>query len=401
MLTISSSDRRKAKVTLGHGGEPASMTLDVLTEGVDPHYLKGRLVLIKPNVGFKFPPDAGVVTHPETVRGVIHFCKAAGAGEIWVGDSAIFGLNTDEALETAGISAVAAEEGVRLVNLDEGEPVWVKVPEPMAIDRLKVSSLALAADVIISVPVMKTHMHVTASLGIKNMKGCLYKRQKQRLHHLSEEERFAPWHAYRNLDRAVADLFSVLPPDITVVDGVVGLEGLGPMLGDPKPLGLVLASCDPLAAETAALYLMGLSCADVPHVALSARKVGLEPPRWDELNLNRAEFESLRSPFRPAVAEDISSKFPQFKYLEGKTCSACMATLMAFLQTYGEGYAADHPISIALGRELDPDQIGRKTVLLGKCTVKVGKLGHYIEGCPPIPSDIVRAIAALDQKNEH
>jgi uncharacterized protein (DUF362 family) len=297
------------------------------------------------------------------------------------------------------MAKVAREEGVRLVNLDAGEPVTVEVPEPMAVDRLKVSSLALEAEAIVSVPVMKCHMHVGATLGIKNMKGCLHRRQKQRLHHLAEGESFARWHAHRTLDRAIADLFSILPPDLTVVDGIVGLEGLGPMLGDPKPLGLVLASGNALAADVAALYLMGLSCSDVPHVMLSARKAGLAPPPWDELNLDRARFDSLRAPFRPAVAEDITAKFPQFRFLEGKTCSACLATLMAFLQTYGEGYAGREPVCIAAGKGLEPELIARQTVLLGNCTAKVAKLGRYVEGCPPIPSDIVRAIAALDEES--
>jgi uncharacterized protein (DUF362 family) len=398
MSAIKPSDPKNSLVAVCQGSEPAALTLDVLRKAIDPGDLRNRLVLIKPNVGFKFPPGSGVVTHPETVRGVIRFCKEAGASGIWVGDSAIFGLNTNEALETTGIAAVARQEDVRLVNLDAGEPVLVDVPEPMAIDRLKVSSLALEPEVIISVPVMKTHMHVVATLGIKNMKGCLYKRQKQRLHHLAEEDRFSRWHAYRNLDRAIADMFSVLPPNLTVVDGTVGLEGLGPMLGDPKPLGLVLASRDPLAAEIAALYLMGFSAEDVPHVELSAHKSGLASLRWDGLNLDRAEFEALRSPFRPAIAEDISAKFPQFKFLEGKTCSACMATLMAFMQTFGENYADKEPVSIALGQELDPDQIDHKTVLLGKCTAKIRKHGYFVEGCPPVPSDIVRAIEALDDE---
>ena len=81
MTTNRSGDPLSAKVCIRHGDEPAAMAREVLFEGVDPRYLRNRLVLVKPNVGFKFPPGAGVVTHPETVRGVIHFCKEAGAGE--------------------------------------------------------------------------------------------------------------------------------------------------------------------------------------------------------------------------------------------------------------------------------------------------------------------------------
>ncbi len=122
----------------------------------------------------------------------------------------------------------------------------------MAVEKMKVSSLALKADAIITLPVMKSHMHAVASLGLKNMKGCLHGKQKRDFHHLGEKPRFAAWQDYKPIDRAIADLFAVLPPFATVVDAVVAMEGLGPLLGEPKPLDLVLASRVPLAADLAA-----------------------------------------------------------------------------------------------------------------------------------------------------
>lgn len=396
-VTDADNDHR-TRVAIRHGEAPASMALEALREAVAPGHLKNRRVLVKPNAGFAFGPGSGVITHHETVRGVIRFCREAGAGEIWVGDSSIFGLDTDEVLEITGVAQVARDEGVRPVNLDSGEPVTVRVADPMAIDRFRISSLALEADVIISVPVMKTHMHAGASLGIKNMKGCLYKRQKRRLHHLSEEDRFIKWHDYKNLDRAIADLFGVLPPSITVIDGVVALEGLGPALGDPKPMQLVLASRNPLNAEIAGLFLMGLSLRDVPHVELCAIGQGSGIPEFDELNLDHSAFRALRSPFRPAVVEDISSAFPQFECIQGNSCSACDGTLTAFLKSYGEEYAGRGPIKIALGQDLNPDRIDPKTILLGKCTANMRERGHYLEGCPPVPSYIRTAIGELEEK---
>ena len=64
-----------------------------------------------------------------------------------------------------------------MINLDEGEPVVIEIPAPLAVDQVKISSHVAHADCIVSVPVMKTHMYTIASLSLKNMKGCLYQRE--------------------------------------------------------------------------------------------------------------------------------------------------------------------------------------------------------------------------------
>ena len=247
--------QKQSWIGIRHGEDPAAMTMEVLREVVTRDF-RNKSVLIKPNLGFLSSSGTGIVTHCEVVRGVIRFMKEAGALP-FVGDSCIFGVNQQEAFEKSGALAVTREEGVDLINLDEGEPVVIEIPAPLAVDQVKISSHVAHADCIVSVPVMKTHMYTIASLSLKNMKGCLYQREKMRFHHLREEERFAAWHAFKNLDRAVADLSSGLYADLVVIDGIVAMEGLGPMIGEPKPLGLVLAAEDPIAADTAAAFLMG------------------------------------------------------------------------------------------------------------------------------------------------
>ena len=391
------SPTTQAPVALARGGSPSQMALGAMQEALDPAAFAGKKVLVKPNCCFAAAPGSGVVTHAETVRGVIQFLRQAGAASIRLGDGAIWGLDTDQALEASGLAQVAREEGVELINLDQGQPITLETPSPLAVERMKISSLALEADAIVSVPVIKCHMHAVVSLGIKNMKGCLHGRQKRDFHHLRDREGQDTSQGYRNIDRAIADLFSVLPPFAVVADGVVGLEGLGPLLGTPKPLGLVLAGGDPLSVEAATLGIMGFEPQEAPHLMLAAMKSGRELLPWTELNLDQEAFARAISPFKRAQAPDLAGRYPQFKVVEGNVCSACPATVSAFLLTQGEQFAGrERPICIALGREVDPAQLEGPTVLLGNCTAKLKKRGSFIEGCPPVPSDLLQAIKELD-----
>ena len=388
----------EARVAIRRGSNPPQMARDALAEALDASRVAGKKVLLKPNCCYPTAAGTGVVTQPETVRGAIHYMKEAGAKEIWLGDGAIYGLDTDEALEKSGMARLAADEAIRLVNLDDCEPMRLEVPEPMAVESVLVSSLALEADFIISIPVMKCHMHAGVSLGLKNMKGCLWGRQKRDFHHLREKDRFAAWHDYKNIDRAIADLFSVLPPGAVLIDAVVGMEGLGPLLGQPKPLDMVLASGSPLAADLAGMAVMGLDFSQAAHIMLAARKQGKHAIGAEELNLDHEAFENAKSCFKPAQAEDLSLRYPQFELIEGRTCSACPATITAFLLTHGEEYADRLKTSLVFGKDLDSAAVPQGSVLFGNCAAAHRKKGEFVAGCPPVPSDLVRALDTLDKQ---
>jgi uncharacterized protein (DUF362 family) len=365
-----------------------------------PDGIKNKGVLVKPNAGFLATEvGTGLVTDSETVRGAIRFFRDAGAAKVLVGDGAIAGVDAFEALQAARIERVAREEGAEPLSLDNGNPVQVEIKDPMAVDSVKISSIALEADLIVSMPVMKSHMNTVASLGIKNMKGCLHRHEKQRFHHLAEEERFRRWHRWKTLERAIADLYSVLRPGVVVMDGIVAMEGMGPSMGSPKPLGLVVASRNALAAELAGLYIMGIHWRDVPHVFLAAEKAGVDLPETiSGLNVDQDRLEAARSPFARAVPEDIATLFPCFEILEGDACSACCATVMAFLKQKGRAYEDREPgsLRIVLGKNISPDLVDERTILLGNCTAELRGRGRFLPGCPPIGSDIEREIARMD-----
>jgi len=187
--------------------------------------------------------------------------KQAGA-EVSVGESPITGVNAQDTFESTGIAAVARERNCRLIDMDTRPFVPVEIPDGKAIKEIKVCADIFDHDIIVSIPVMKIHMHTGVTLSIKNMKGCLWRRSKVDLHMLpmlSNTDEIP-------LNVAVADMSGVLRPHLSIVDGTVGMEGMGPSAGKAKPLNLVLAGADAFSVDSIACSLMGLRAEDIPHL---------------------------------------------------------------------------------------------------------------------------------------
>jgi len=155
---------------------------------------------------------------------------------------------------------------------------------------------------------------------------------------------------------------------------------------------------DPIAADTAAAFRMGFKGEEIPHLHLAALKRGGKPD-FDNLELDRGLFAVHRSPFKLAVAENISGEHPEFAFSTGETCRACEATAMVFLKYHGEKYKGIETVHIAMGRGAEPKEIARKRcIVLGNCTARLREMGIFLEGCPPIPSDILNALGCLKHK---
>jgi uncharacterized protein (DUF362 family) len=346
-------------------------------------------VLLKPNAGRVFPPRSGVVTEAQVVAGAIDAFREAGA-EVLVGDSPIVGVRKLEALEASGIAAVARARHCPIVDLDARPPVRVALPHGRAIRGIQLCAEVAEVDLVVSIPVMKCHMHTGVSLAVKNMKGCLWRRSKVDLHMLPALD----GHQEKSLDVAIADLSEALLPQLSLVDGTVGMEGLGPSAGKPRPLGVVVISADPYAADSVACRLMGKRAEAIAHLRLGAERghgvielsrLAVEPSHWQA---QAVEFE--------APPENLTIEFPDVSVLDRNSCSACQSTLLLFLKAYllrlFEGFPGQKPIHIAIGK--GHSEVPRGTLCIGNCTLQHRERGLYVAGCPPVGSAILRAIAA-------
>lgn len=383
--SLSSSTRPLVSVAHGHGPYANSRrALESL--GVWPCH--GKRVLLKPNVGRVAAPGSGIVTHPEVVAAAIDVFREAGA-VVAIGESPILGVDVQEAFAAAGMASVARDRGCPLIDMDRRPFVEVPLPEGQAIRSLKVCADALEFDYIVSVPVMKRHMHTGATLAVKNMKGCLWRRSKVELHMLPAR----PESHDKPLDVAIADMASVLRPHLALVDGTVGLEGLGPSAGRPKPLDAVVVSADAFAADAVACQLMGTAAEQIPHLRLGAER-GYGVIELHRLAVEPEDWRDAASPFA-APPENLTIAFPNVTVIDRNSCSACQSTLFLFLSRYharlADFFPPQCPIHVAIGKDSAAPPAG--TLLVGNCTARHRHQGVFVPGCPPVGSQILAALA--------
>lgn len=361
-------------------------------EKLDLSLVKGRTVLLKPNAGRVTEADSGINTSPDAVASCADTLAAAGASSITIGESPIIGVHALEALESCGIAQVARQRGIEILDLDEAPPHEMTLREGAALKAIKACGRVRDFDVIVSLAVMKTHMHTGVSLSLKNVKGMLYGKEKVRLHQLPGKERPEG----KPLDIAISDLLEVLRPDIGVIDGWVGLEGLGPSAGTPKRLDAAVASLDSVAADAVACRLMGIDPLSIPHIRLAAKKEA-GTADLEDINVVPSDYETFASAFeRPP--EDIALVFPDVVIHEAGACSACVSTVMLFLQRFLEEMREyrieDGKIHIVLGNDVEDVPAG--TIVIGNCAAAHKGRGPFAKGCPPVASRIYEAVTGRE-----
>ena len=343
--------------------------------------------MLKPNAGRVAPPHSGTTTDARVVQAAIDAFVEMGA-EVSIGESPILGVDALEALTVAGIRDVAEAGGCRLLDLDARRYQSVPVPDGAAIQSLKVCREVLAHELVVSMPVMKTHMHTGVSLSVKNMKGCLWGRSKVAFHMLPPVENSEE----KPIDIAIADMSGVLRPHLAIIDGTVGMEGLGPSAGEPKRLDVVVAGTDPFAADAVACALMGIDPASVPHLRIGAAR-GHGTIDLAEIEVRPHDWRQWASKFSPPLPGP-ALKLPNVRVLDRNSCSACQSSLYLFLKRYGEVLASQTqhsgPLHIAIGK--GHEDLPEGTLCLGNCAVRRHRRETPVGGCPPVASEILRVL---------
>ena len=218
-----------------------------LIGGIQTFVKRGDRVLLKPNLLYGKAPEKAVTTHPSIIRGIIQIIREEG-GFPFLGDSPGMGSALGVA-ERAGIKKIADAMGCPIVEFNR--PVLPKERKGRIFKNIEIDQAIFEADVVINLPKWKTHAQMLLTLGVKNLFGCIPGPRKALWHLKAGEDR-------KTFAQMLVDIYHIIQPSLTILDGIIGMEGNGPNSGRPIPLGLILASGDSLSLDQIVCDLLGI-----------------------------------------------------------------------------------------------------------------------------------------------
>ena len=232
---------------------PALKTLLASFGGWGALVKPGQKVLVKPNLLLDATPEQAITTHPELVRQVVRGLKAAGA-IVQVGDSPAGAMNLDLVWQKTGLAEVCASEQVPLLAFERGGTKQVSRDGYV----FAVANAVMEADFIVNLPKVKTHSLTTLTAAVKNFYGTLPGYQKAQLHKAYPKP--------RRFCRLLRALHASMPPNFSIADGVIGMQGEGPSNGTPAQLGFLAASTHAIALDLALCQTLRINPLRVPYL---------------------------------------------------------------------------------------------------------------------------------------
>ena len=257
--------------------------------------LRGKSVLLKPNL-VEYTAGREVNTNPILVGAVAEACLKLGAKRVVVGEGPGHQRDTYLVLVESGLDVQLRAQKLAFVDLNRDELVKVKTrANYTGLDHLLLPRTVLASDFIVSMPKIKTHHWAGVTLSMKNMFGIVpgakYGWPKNLLH-------------WKGIHRSILDICATVRPHFVIADGVVAMEGNGPLHGAHRHLGKIVLADDPVAADFVCAQLMGINPSLVWHLDRASHFLGNGSP-------GRIDLIAERLP-RQAVPFDV---LPQFAHL--------------------------------------------------------------------------------------
>lgn len=253
----------------------------------------GENILLKPNWIMAVPPEKAATTHPTVFKSVAEIFKNSGAN-LTYGDSPGFG-SPENAAKKTGCAAVANELGLSISDFNNSKEVFFT--DAMQNKKLTLVNGVLDCDGLISLPKLKTHGFLKLTGSIKNQFGCVPGLLKSEFHvKLPDPADFA---------KMLVDINSFIRPRLYIMDGIIAMEGNGPLNGTPRKMGLLLFSSDPIALDATVCRIIGVD-PSYSHTITMGEAAGLGTYNEDEIELvgdpihqfENLEFKVDREPIR-------------------------------------------------------------------------------------------------------
>ena len=234
--------------------------------GLSPSWAHGRSVLLKPNLVEPYREAPHVNTHPAVVRAVAEVFRRWGAREVIVAEGPGHCRDAQLVLDQSGMGAVLDESRLEFVDLNHDDVYFI----PNAFRATALAELALPltlkrADLIVSLPKMKTHHWAGVTLSLKNffgvMPGIVYGWPKNVLHHAG-------------IGPSILDINAAVRPHLAIVDGIIGMEGDGPIMGTPKHAGVLVMGTNLPAVDATCTRLMRINPWKIGYLAAASGRLG-------------------------------------------------------------------------------------------------------------------------------
>ena len=349
--------------------------------------VSGKKVVIKPNFGAWstiLPKHANewVVTSKKVLMATITLLQELGASSITIAESAFIGNDMDKIYKDMGLAKDLAQKKIQLVNISKDTFQKVELFDGISIE---VSDTILKAECLINMPLLKTHGSTIVTLGLKNLKGALSDKSKRIFHR-------------EGLTQTIAHLASIIKPTINIVDGLIGLEGFGPVqTGTPINVGVIIVGDNLVATDAVAASVMGFDPAEIPHLKLAS---ALKNVDFSSIEVVGASIDSVKKQFEPCPTGAAVYKhacaligFPTDVVTGNYSdhwCSMCMMNFMGTVWALRDdaGTNPKQKLFVVSDQADLPKDYEGQLVLFGNCQARNRtKAGNdkyiFIEGCPP------------------
>jgi len=276
---------------------------DIISRGI--HLLKldvkGKRIVLKPNL-VEFDPKGVINTHPAVIEAAIGSFRSLGAREVVVAEGPGHRRDSEYLLTASGIYDVINEHRVRYVDLNTDDVRLTKLRSSFTnLRQLYLPETLFNADLLVSMPKLKTHHWAGVTLSLKNMfgvvPGSVYGWPKNALH-------------WAGIHGSILDINSSLPiPQFAIVDGIVGMEGNGPLQGQAKQSGVLILGDDLVAVDATAARLMKIEPRKIEYLEIADRFLGNIPS--ERIQLVGERLQRFQQDYR------VIENFQQLKVLTG------------------------------------------------------------------------------------
>ena len=360
--------------------QAVQQSLDLIG-GINDIIRPGKLVLINPS--WVAPPverEAGCITLPEVTQAIADIVTEMGA-RVVIAESSAVGVDTEKVIEASGYEELR-RKGYNIVDLKKSKNTCaIPVENGKVFNAVECFELVREADVIISVPKLKTHDQTEMTCAIKKLKGLLSDKAKRAMHH-------------EGLFEGVVDLLSAVKPKLAVVDAVICQEGVGPVFGKPVEMDLILAGKDLVAVDATCARLIGYDPSET-LLTVNAANRGLGNMDETDVEVVGQPLESVKRRFMRAI-EDNPVEVEGFDVVHGEaTCTGCRNTVMSALIDMRNADQLMYLPGVKVvtgGAPLPPGVPRTNIVTVGLCMPMECRTERHVKGCPPNNALIVEAI---------